>query len=574
MARIQIPLDALTSRLKLGSHLEGVRSQSISTRFANLRPISEFLNLSRLSKPASFGEVQSRVNYNLTYFSSNYVAVAIMLLIYSLLTNLTLLFDIIFVGLGLFAIKKLDGRDLELGFARATTSQLYTGLFVIAVPLFIWANPIGSALCFFRGGGLGGRPRTPNFTPPWGRSSWSKPNLRRKPRERYFEELDSDDDDGQGVVLDRSHFGDETSFPDAVAGPYTQSRRKHEYDDDTRLSEDEVPMDDRSTNTMQVALRKKEDLLLEQALERIRRAQMMGKQNVKLSKPELRALEQKRKTDESKRARTTSGSTQADRRRSSGQLKATAKEFKAVKRKSVGIGPPFERTHDMDRRTLTPPGIIVPGPDGRPMHAPIGYYPYSSNVASSNRDSRSGSRSGSSANLQHSSPPLPSDQYWSPQPRYSPHADYAPPSPGSRNSPVLRRLPDDPYWNPRPRSSSSNQPHPPDSYYHQPYPSYPNLTPSQYSQGRRIVSGPAELHGPLHRRPPPLPSNYAASSDPALPHRTHAGEQYQDHDLSAEDTDDDEDDGVQVDVRSDEYGYEIRRGIEVRSDIRPRKPPR
>ncbi|KAL8634102.1 hypothetical protein Q9189_000021 [Teloschistes chrysophthalmus] len=146
MARIQIPLDALTSRLNLGSRLEGVRSQSISTRFANLRPISEFLNLSRLSKPAGFGEVQSRVNYNLAYFSSNYVAVAIMLLIYSLLTNLTLLFDIVFVGLGLFAIKKLDGRDLDLGFARATTSQLYTGLFVIAVPLFIWANPIGSAL--------------------------------------------------------------------------------------------------------------------------------------------------------------------------------------------------------------------------------------------------------------------------------------------------------------------------------------------------------------------------------------------------------------------------------------------
>ncbi|KAL9587365.1 MAG: hypothetical protein Q9212_000292 [Teloschistes hypoglaucus] len=527
MARIQIPLEALTSRLNLGSRLEGVRSQSISTRFANLRPISEFLNLSRLSKPAGFGEVQSRVNYNLAYFSSNYVAVAIMLLIYSLLTNLTLLFDIVFVGLGLFAIKKLDGRDLELGFARATTSQLYTGLFVIAVPLFIWANPIGSALWLVGATGVS--------------------------------------------ILGHASFMDK---PIDTAFSEEASRRKHDYDDDTRLSEDEVAIDDRSTNTLQVALRKKEDLLLEQALERIRRAQIMGKQNVKLSKPELRALEQKRKTDEFKRARTTSGSTQADRRRSSGQLKATAKESKPVKRKNVGNGPPPERAQDMDRRTSTPPGIIVPGADGRPIHAPIGYYPFSSNVASSNRDSRSGSRSGSSANLQHSSPPLPPDQYWSPQPRYSQHADYAPPSPRSRNSPVLRRLPDDPNWNPRPRSSSSNQPYPPDSYYHQPYPSYPNLTPSQYSQGRRIVSGPAELRGPHHRRPPPLPSNYAASSDPALPHRTHAGEQYQDHDLSTEETDDGEDDGVQVDVRSDEYGYEIRTGTEIRSDIRPRKPQR
>ena len=146
MARIQIPLDALTSRLNLGSRFESVRSQSVGTRFANLKPISEFLDFKRLSKPADFGDVQSRINYNLGYFSSNYAAVAIMLGIYSLLTNLTLLFDIIFVGVGWFGIKKLNGRDLELGFGRATTSQLYTGLLVIAVPLFIWASPISTAL--------------------------------------------------------------------------------------------------------------------------------------------------------------------------------------------------------------------------------------------------------------------------------------------------------------------------------------------------------------------------------------------------------------------------------------------
>ncbi|MCJ1231324.1 hypothetical protein MMC12_008001 [Toensbergia leucococca] len=146
MARIQIPLDALTSRLNLGSRFDSVRSQSIGTRFANLKPISEFLDLKRLSKPINFGEVQSRVNFNLGYFSSNYAVVAVMLGIYSLLTNLTLLFDLLFVGVGLYGIKKLDGRDLELGFARATTSQLYTGIFVIAVPLFIWASPISTAL--------------------------------------------------------------------------------------------------------------------------------------------------------------------------------------------------------------------------------------------------------------------------------------------------------------------------------------------------------------------------------------------------------------------------------------------
>jgi hypothetical protein len=144
MGPIQIPLDAITSRF--GDRLNSVRSQSLGTRFANLRPVSEFFDLKRLSKPANFGEVQSRVNYNLSYFSSNYAAVFVMLSIYSLLTNPVLLFVILLVTGGLYGIGKLEGRDLDLGFARFNTSQMYTGLLIIAVPLGIWASPITTVL--------------------------------------------------------------------------------------------------------------------------------------------------------------------------------------------------------------------------------------------------------------------------------------------------------------------------------------------------------------------------------------------------------------------------------------------
>lgn len=144
MAPIQIPLEAVTSRF--GEGFNTLRSQSIGSRFANLRPFSEFLDIKRLSKPANFGEVQSRVNYNLSYFSSNYAAVFIMLSIYSLLTNPILLFVIILVTGGLYGIGKLEGRDLDLGVARFNTSQLYTALLIIAVPLGIWASPITTVL--------------------------------------------------------------------------------------------------------------------------------------------------------------------------------------------------------------------------------------------------------------------------------------------------------------------------------------------------------------------------------------------------------------------------------------------
>ncbi|KAJ5536846.1 prenylated rab acceptor 1 [Penicillium frequentans] len=141
---IQIPIEAITSRF--GDRFNNIRSQSLTTRFANLRPISEFLDVKRISKPANFGEIQSRVNYNLSYFSSNYAVVFVMLSIYSLLTNPVLLFVIILVTCSLYGIGKLGGRDLDLGFRRFNTSQLYTALLCAAVPLGLWASPFTTVL--------------------------------------------------------------------------------------------------------------------------------------------------------------------------------------------------------------------------------------------------------------------------------------------------------------------------------------------------------------------------------------------------------------------------------------------
>lgn len=146
MARLQIPLEALTSRFNLSDRFAGVRAQSLTSRFSNLKPISEFFDIKRISKPANFSEIQSRVNYNLSYFSSNYAAVFVMLSIYSLLTNLILLFVILLAIGGSYGIGRLEGRDLEIGGFRATTSQLYTTLLIVCVPLGLWASPLSTAL--------------------------------------------------------------------------------------------------------------------------------------------------------------------------------------------------------------------------------------------------------------------------------------------------------------------------------------------------------------------------------------------------------------------------------------------
>ncbi|CAM1505666.1 Fc.00g113030.m01.CDS01 [Cosmosporella sp. VM-42] len=154
MARIQIPLDVITSRLNFGERFQGLRSGPLSGRFSNLRPISEFFDFKRVSKPGNFNEMQSRVNYNLSHFSSNYAVVFIMLSIYALLSNWLLLFDIILVVAGMYLIGRLDGHDLQIGTFRATSSQLYTGLVVVSVPLGLIASPISTLLWLIGASGV------------------------------------------------------------------------------------------------------------------------------------------------------------------------------------------------------------------------------------------------------------------------------------------------------------------------------------------------------------------------------------------------------------------------------------
>ena len=154
MSRIQIPMEAITSRLNLSGRFQGFSSGPLSSRFNNLRPFGEFLDFKRLSKPANFSEAQSRINYNLSHYSSNYAVVFAMLSIYALISNPLLLFDIILVIAGMYVIGMLDGRDLVIGTFRATSSQLYTGLLIVTVPLGLIASPISTLLWLIGASGV------------------------------------------------------------------------------------------------------------------------------------------------------------------------------------------------------------------------------------------------------------------------------------------------------------------------------------------------------------------------------------------------------------------------------------
>ncbi|EDO18290.1 hypothetical protein Kpol_1039p40 [Vanderwaltozyma polyspora DSM 70294] len=147
---------AQISRFTENLSAERIKSEfaSLQSKFSTVRPVQEFFNVKNISKPNNFSDVQSRVAYNLKYYSTNYAIVVGLLSIYTLLTNLLLLFVIVFVLLGMTGIGKLQGEDLVTPFGTLKTSQLYTGLICISVPLGFLASPISTLMWLIGASGV------------------------------------------------------------------------------------------------------------------------------------------------------------------------------------------------------------------------------------------------------------------------------------------------------------------------------------------------------------------------------------------------------------------------------------
>ncbi|GME75198.1 unnamed protein product [Ambrosiozyma monospora] len=141
-------LSGVPSNLSEHLSIEAIRNQysSLQTKFQNIRTPQEFFDVRRVSKPQNFGEIQQRVSYNLGYFQANYIAIVLLLSVYALLTNWLLMFVLLFSAGGVYTITKLNGEDLRLPFGTLSTSQLYTGLLCIAIPLGFLASPISTMM--------------------------------------------------------------------------------------------------------------------------------------------------------------------------------------------------------------------------------------------------------------------------------------------------------------------------------------------------------------------------------------------------------------------------------------------
>jgi PRA1 family protein 1 len=258
------------------------------------------------------------------------------------------------------------------------------------------------------------------------------------------EELDSDDTDTQGADLSRSgnrrFISDSLQFTGVDLSRDGRQRRVYAYseddestDEDTEVSSgrDSEGQDDGASHEM-------EDALVQSALSRIRRAKEKGKQDVKLSKEELKALERRRKRLE-KEAK------DRQRQASSGSERRRRKEQRVAVPLSQFDAPPSRKTRTGAKSDDTLPRHPSPamGSNNQSRTPPMGLFPPPSG-------SRSRPRSATSSSHRHSDNSSPFEyNYINTPPTHRQASDSS-----TRSSPSRLPYPqDDVEW--RPASSSS-----------------------------------------------------------------------------------------------------------------------
>lgn len=115
------------------------------TRLSTLRPLNEFFDHHRISRPADLNTATSRISYNTRYFSGNYGLIVAALSIYALIMNPLLLISIGFLIGGFVAINRFAPEPIQAGNYVVTQKSLYIALFVIGLPLLYISGPFATS---------------------------------------------------------------------------------------------------------------------------------------------------------------------------------------------------------------------------------------------------------------------------------------------------------------------------------------------------------------------------------------------------------------------------------------------
>ncbi|EIW63333.1 prenylated rab acceptor PRA1 [Trametes versicolor FP-101664 SS1] len=114
------------------------------TRLSNIRGPAEFFDYNRVSRPADLNQTTHRISYNTRYFSGNYGLVVALLAVYAIVTNTLLIFAVLFLVGGFAAINRFAPDPITVGEHVITQKSLYSGLFIIGIPLLWFSSPFST----------------------------------------------------------------------------------------------------------------------------------------------------------------------------------------------------------------------------------------------------------------------------------------------------------------------------------------------------------------------------------------------------------------------------------------------
>ncbi|KAI9782287.1 MAG: hypothetical protein M1816_001949 [Peltula sp. TS41687] len=358
---------------------------------------------------------------------------------------------------------------------------------------------------------------------------------RRLAEQRRFVELDTDFDDGGEPSWDvdvrpRRFTSDELYFTGVDLGAHPRRTRQIAYREDSEHSSEASEPDERYLGDVQVTLRDKEKELARTAMERIRRAQMLGKSNVRLSRSEYEALErERRRAEASKRTEDRSVGGTLSQSGGRGQGRGQSQQISSFRRRGLSDVSSRKSRSKQVYDPESPP--YIPEPE---QPAPLNYQaprkrkslnPLSRPPSSPRPPSRKAV-----------TPPYPTENQPQPSRYFSlPEAGQQQQNRAyharsrSRTPPSQSPLPFGSDHSPRARSRSTAQPpHPLDPFQYQTHPPLPvsSMSP-RYTQGQRGASGPPDVQYELVGRRPqhnqahiPRESRIpAGSSDPYLVRR-------------------------------------------------------
>ncbi|KAJ3173551.1 hypothetical protein HDU88_002637 [Geranomyces variabilis] len=139
----------LASYVRLDAQTWNTVKETSKARLSSLKPISAFFDRSRFGIPANVAVFRSRLDYNLVYFSNNYILIVILVSAYLLFSNLALLLTIIYLLAGFKFISSLPHNQPTTlpGGIKVTPTQVWP-VFAFTGFLFTWLSGATSTIFY------------------------------------------------------------------------------------------------------------------------------------------------------------------------------------------------------------------------------------------------------------------------------------------------------------------------------------------------------------------------------------------------------------------------------------------